>query len=152
MKFVCLAYLNLHEWSGKSEAYKLQFEEDCFAYEDELRAQGHFVDAESLEAGGGLRLQIENGRSVTREVSVERPIAYILKIEARDLNHAITLVADHPRVSAGAFSIFSSDVRLNALRSARELKHSLQLKSRIRAFSATHGASTRPGTRKGNER
>lgn len=149
MKFVCLAYLNLEEWSGKSEANKLRFEAECFAYEDQLRAQGYFVDAESLEVGGGLRLQIENGRSVPREGSVENPIVYILKIEARDLNHAITLVAAHPRVSAGAFSIFSSDVRLNELNAARELKYSLRLKPRIRALSATHATNTKLGTRKG---
>ena len=43
MKYVCLGYIDEKKWEAMSESERNAFMDDCFAYDDELRKNGHFV-------------------------------------------------------------------------------------------------------------
>jgi hypothetical protein len=81
----------------------------CFAYDDELRKKGHFASGEALQPPQtAATLRLKNGRlSITDGPYAEtkEQLGGILILEARDLNHAIQLMAKHPGVKAGPFEI-----------------------------------------------
>ncbi len=47
MKFICLGYIDHNVFASMSEAEQLSMVDRCFAYDDELRANGHFVGGEA---------------------------------------------------------------------------------------------------------
>jgi hypothetical protein len=81
----------------------------CFDYDDVLREKGHFIGGEALGPGrsattlewkGGKVLVTQGPYAETREV-----LGGILVLEARDMNHAIQLMSEHPGVRLGPFVI-----------------------------------------------
>jgi hypothetical protein len=83
--------------------------DECFAYDDELRENGHFVGGEALQGPrNAATLRFQNGKvSVTDGPFAEtkEQLGGILILEANDLNHAIQLMSKHPGVKAGPFEI-----------------------------------------------
>ena len=83
--------------------------DECFAYDDVLRKNGHFVGGEALQsARNATTLRWKNGKvSITDGPYAEtkEQLGGILVLEAKDLNHAIQLMSKHPGVKAGPFEI-----------------------------------------------
>ena len=83
--------------------------DECFTYDDELRKNGHFAAGEALQpANTAMTLYWKNGKvSVTDGPYAEtkEQLGGILVLEARDLNHAIQLMSQHPGVKCGPFEI-----------------------------------------------
>jgi hypothetical protein len=83
--------------------------DECFAYDDVLRKNGHFVGGEALQsARNATTLRWRNGKvSITDGPYAEtkEQLGGILILEATDLNHAIQLMSKHPGVKAGPFEI-----------------------------------------------
>jgi hypothetical protein len=83
--------------------------DECFAYDDVLRKNGHFVGGEALEsARNATTLRWQGGKvSITDGPYAEtkEQLGGILVLEARDVNHAIQLMSKHPGVKAGPFEI-----------------------------------------------
>lgn len=107
MKFICLKYLDKVKWTQSSAEEKRAFLEDCLAYDSKLREAGHFFNEQTLDTvGGSVALRYRNGQI---DASGARPgeeiLGGLLFLEARDLNHAIVLVSQHPVVRSGAFEI-----------------------------------------------
>jgi hypothetical protein len=76
--------------------------DECFSYNDELRKNGHLVAEEPLQpANTAVTVYWKN-----REVAVtdgpyaetKEQLGGIQVLEARDLNHAIQLISEHPGV------------------------------------------------------
>jgi hypothetical protein len=100
--------------------------EECFAYDDVLRRGGHFA--------GGMALQHPSTAVVlenrTGQVSVtDGPFAEtkeifggILILEARDLNHAISLMSKHPGIKFGPFEIRPANEEVLAMIEERNLR------------------------------
>ena len=109
MKFVCLGYLDETTWDAMSEGERNAMMDACFAYDDELRAGGHFAGGEALQsARNAATLRYRNGRvSVTDGPFAEtkEQLGGILFLEADDLDHAVRLMSKHPGVKAGPFEI-----------------------------------------------
>ena len=109
MKYICLGYMDEKKWDTMSESERNAFVDECFAYDDVLRKNGHFVGGEALDSPRNTTtLRFRNGKvSVTDGPFVEtkEQIGGILILEARDLNHAIQLMSKHPGVRAGPFEI-----------------------------------------------
>jgi hypothetical protein len=106
------------------EIERTAFMEDCFAYDDELRRGGHFLGGEALR---GIRnaatLRCRNGKVTVTDgpfAETKEHLGGILFLEARDLNHAIQLMSQHPGVRGGAFEIRPADEQINALVAARK--------------------------------
>ena len=83
--------------------------DECFTYDDELRKNGHFAGGDALQGPQTAKtLRWKNGKvSVTDGPYAEtkEQIGGILVLEARDLNHAVQLMSQHPGVKAGPFEI-----------------------------------------------
>lgn len=113
MKYICLGYLDEKRWETVPESEQQALMDECFAYDEELRAGGHFAGGEALQsARNATTLRWTNGRvSVTDGPYAEtkEQLGGILVLEARDLNHAIQLMSQHPGVKAGPFEIRPAD-------------------------------------------
>jgi hypothetical protein len=109
MKYICLGYYDEKKWETMSEGERNSMMDECFAYDDVLRKNGHFVGGEALQsARNATTLRWQNGKmSVTDGPHAETKelLGGILVLEARDLNHAIQLMSKHPGVKAGPFEI-----------------------------------------------
>jgi len=109
MKFVCLGYMEANKFESMCESERSAFIDGCFAYDDVLRKNGHFVGGEGLQGGrNAVTLRHQNGKvSVTDGPYAETKevLGGILILEANDLNHAIQLMSKHPGVRAGPFEI-----------------------------------------------
>jgi hypothetical protein len=92
-----------------SESERNAMMDECFAYDDVLRKNGHFIGGEALQsARNATTLRWQHGKvSITDGPYVEtkEQLGGILVLEARDLNHAIQLMSKHPGVKAGPFEI-----------------------------------------------
>jgi hypothetical protein len=83
--------------------------DECFAYDDMLRKNGHFAGGEALQsARNAATLRWQNGNvSVTDGPYAEtkEQLGGFLILEATDFNHAIQLMSRHPGLKAGPFEI-----------------------------------------------
>ena len=113
MKYICLGYLDEKKWKTMSESEQNALMDECFAYDDVLRKNGHFVGGEALQsARNATTLRWKNGKvSITDGPYAEtkEQLGGFGVIEARDLNHAIQLMSKHPGVKAGPCEIRPAD-------------------------------------------
>ena len=109
MKYICLGYMDESRWDAMSESERNAFVDECFAYDDVLRKNGHFVGGEALDSPRkATTLRFRYGKvSVTDGPFIEtkEQLGGILILEARDLNHAIQLMSKHPGVRGGPFEV-----------------------------------------------
>ena len=109
MKYICLGYIEPNKFESMSESERTAFVDECFHYDDELRANGHFAGGDALQPPQtATTLRWVNGKvSITDGPYAEtkEQIGGILILEARDLNHAIQIMSKHPGVKAGPFEI-----------------------------------------------
>jgi len=109
MKYICLGYIEENKWDEMSESKRNTTLDECFAYDDVLRKNGHFAGGEALQsARNAVTLRWKSGKvSITDGPYAEtkEQLGGILILEARDLNHAIQLMSKHPGVKAGPFEI-----------------------------------------------
>ena len=124
MKYVCLGYMEEKKWETMSENERKAMMEECFAYDDVLRKNGHFIGGEALQsARSAATLRWQNGKvSVTDGPYAEtkEQLGGILLLEAKDLNHAIQLMSKHPGVRLGGpFEIRPAAEEINELITTR---------------------------------
>lgn len=109
MKFICLGYFDAKYWESLTDELRNALIDECFDYDDELRANGHFAGGEALEdASEAVTIRYTNdGVSVTDGPYAEtkEQIGGILILEADDLEHAVELMSKHPGVRNGPFEI-----------------------------------------------
>jgi hypothetical protein len=109
MKYICLGYMEETKWVTVSESERNAILDECFAYDDILRKNGHFAGGEALQsARNATTLRWQNGKvSITDGPYAEtkEQLGGILVLEAKDLNHAIQLMSNHPGVKFGPFEI-----------------------------------------------
>jgi hypothetical protein len=109
MKYICFGYYDEKKWETVPESEQNAFMDECFAYDDVLRKDGHFVGGDALQsARNAATLRWKNGKvSVTDGPYAEtkEQLGGILVLEARDLNHAIQLISNHPGLKGGPFEI-----------------------------------------------
>jgi len=109
MRYICLGYMEETKWTTMSESERNAILDECFAYDDILRRNGHFAGGEALQsARNATTLRWQNGKvSITDGPFAEtkEQLGGILVLEARDLNHAIQLMSKHPGVKLGPFEI-----------------------------------------------
>jgi len=109
MKFVCLGYIAAGQWESMSEKERNAMVDECFAYDDVLRKKGHFAGGEGLQGPqSAVTLRWSSGKVVTTDgpyAETKEQLGGILILEAKDLNHAIQLMSQHPGVKAGPFEI-----------------------------------------------
>jgi hypothetical protein len=109
MKFICLGYLDVDKWNRLDERRQREMMDACCAFDDELRAGGHFAGGHALQgADSGVTLSRAGGKVALTDgpfAEAREMLGGILVLEARDLNHAIQLMSRHPGVQMGPFEI-----------------------------------------------
>src|SRR6185369_900387 len=102
MKYVCLGFLDEAKFAEIPQEDAQRMMEECFAYDDVLRRGGHFLGGEALDsARDAATLRLKNGEVEVTDgpfVETKETLGGILLLEARDLNHAISLMSKHPGV------------------------------------------------------
>ena len=105
MKFVCLGYIAPGKFESMPEAERNPWVDACTAYDDVLRANGHFAGGEALQPPNTAKtLRRKNGKVVVTDgpyAETKEQIGGILMLEARDLDHAVELMSKHPGVKDG---------------------------------------------------
>ena len=111
MKYLCFGYYDKGKFDGMTEAERNAMFDTCFEYDDHLRANGHFAGGEAIQPSEtALTIYWKDGKVATTDgpfVETKEQLGGILFLEARDMNHAIQLMAQHPSLKYG--SIF--DIR-----------------------------------------
>ncbi|MGZ4788031.1 MAG: YciI family protein [Terriglobales bacterium] len=105
MKFVCLGYIAPGKFESMSETERNTWVDACSAYDDTLRAGGHFSGGEALQpANTAKTVRPKNGKVIVTDgpyAETKEQIGGILILEARDLDHAVELMSKHPGVNGG---------------------------------------------------
>jgi|SRR5579871_6177104 len=106
MKYICLGYYERAKHEAKTVDEKNAMFDECFEYDDHLRANGHFGAGEGLEpAETALTLHWKNGKVVTTDgpyAETKEQLGGFFVFEARDMNHAIQLISQHPGLKHGS--------------------------------------------------
>ncbi len=111
MKYICLGYYDPAKHASMTEDERNAMFDECFDYDDHLRANGHWVGGEALQASqNALTVYWKNGKVATTDgpyTETKEQLGGLLVLEAHDMNHAVQLLSQHPAVKYG--SIF--DIR-----------------------------------------
>ena len=105
MKYICLGYYDKDKFEGMTEAERNAMFDTCLEYDDHLRTNGHWAGGDALESQeNALTLYWKNGKVATTDgpyTETKEQLGGILVLEARDMNHALQLMAQHPALTYG---------------------------------------------------
>ena len=119
MQYLCLGYMEEGKWEAMTKGDQEAMMTECFAYDDVLKKNGHFVRGEALQsARNATTLRWRNGKVAVTDgpfAETKEQLGGILVLEASDLNHAIALMSKHPSVRfGGVFELRPLDVEITA--------------------------------------
>src|SRR5271157_1758844 len=105
MKYICLGYYEPAKHAGMTEDERNAMFDECFEYDDHLRANGHWAGGEALQPSEtALTVSWKNGKVATTDgpyTETKEQLGGILVLEARDMNHAVQLFGQHPALTFG---------------------------------------------------
>ena len=105
MKYICLGYYDKGKFDAMAESDRNAMFDTCFDYDDHLRANGHSAGGEALQPPEtALTLSWKNGKVVTTDgpyAETKEQLGGIGVLEARDMNHAVQLMSQHPALKYG---------------------------------------------------
>ena len=106
MKYICLGYYDKGKHDAMAEGEQKAMFDTCSEYDDHLRANGHWAGGEALQGPEtALTLYRKNGKVATTDgpyAETKEQLGGILVLEARDMNHAIQLMSQHPSLKYGS--------------------------------------------------
>jgi hypothetical protein len=106
MKYICLGYYDKSKFDAMTETERNAMFDACFEFDDHMRANGHWGNGEALQGQEtALTLSWKNGKVATTDgpfVETKEQLGGIGILEARDMNHAVQLVAQHPSLKYGS--------------------------------------------------
>ena len=105
MKYICFGYYDKSKFDGMTAAERNAMFDACFDYDDHLRANGHWAGGEGLQPSEtALTICWRNDKVTTTDgpyTETKEQLGGILVLEARDMNHAVQLMTQHPSVTDG---------------------------------------------------
>jgi hypothetical protein len=105
MKYICLGYYDKSKFDGLPESERNAMFDACFEYDDHLRASGHSFGGEALQGTEtALTLSWKNGKVATTDgpyAETKEQLGGFGILEARDMNHAVELISQHPSLKYG---------------------------------------------------
>jgi hypothetical protein len=128
MKYICLGYLDTKQWETLSASEQTDMIDACFAYDDELRKNGHFAGGEALQGPhNATTLRWKNGKVMITDgpyAETKEQLGGILVLDARDLSQAIQLMSRHPGVKMGPFEIRPADDLSGMIKASEQRRQS----------------------------
>jgi hypothetical protein len=105
VKYLCFGYYDKSKFDGMTESDRNAMFDKCFEYDDHLRAGGHWAGGEALQGPEtALTLSWKNGKVATTDgpyTETKEQLGGLLVLEARDMNHAVQLIGQHPGLTYG---------------------------------------------------
>jgi len=105
MKYICFGYYDKSKFDGMTDRERSAIFDTCFEYDDHLRANGYWGGGEALQGPEtALTLSWKNGKVTTTDgpyAETKEQLGGILILEARDMNHAVELIGQHPALTHG---------------------------------------------------
>jgi hypothetical protein len=105
MKYICFGYYDKGKFDRMTESERNAMFDTCFEYDDHLRANGHWAGGEALQPSeNAMTLSWKNGKVATTDgpyAETKEQLGGILILEARDMNHAVQLMSQHPALRYG---------------------------------------------------
>jgi hypothetical protein len=105
MKYICFGYYDKGKFDAMTDEERNAMFDECFEYDGYLRANGHSRGGEALQGTEtALTLSWKNGKVATTDgpyAETKEQIGGIGVLEARDMNHAVQLMAQHPALKYG---------------------------------------------------
>jgi len=124
VKYICLGYYDKGKHESMDGSEQQAMFDACFAYDDHLRANGHFLVGEALQPPEtALALCWKNGKVAVTDgpyVETRELLGGIGILEARDMNHATQLLEQHPALKYGAIFEIWPTVDMNKIMKASE--------------------------------
>ena len=109
MKYLCLGYIAPGKFEGMTADERHAMLDECFEYNDHLRAHGHVVAEVPLQPPEtAVTLYRKNGKVATSDghhTETREQLGGLHILEARDLNHAIQIMSQHPGMKCGTMEI-----------------------------------------------
>jgi hypothetical protein len=106
MKYICFGYLDVQSWEKKSPSEQNAMVDQCLAHDEVLKKNGHWVGGEALS--GATTLSYKDGKVSVSDgpyAETKELLGGLLILEAKDLNHAIQLLSNHPGIKMGPWEI-----------------------------------------------
>ena len=105
MKYLCFGYYDKSKFEGMTESERNAIFDACFEYDDHLRASGYFAAGYPIQGPEtAMTLYWKNGKVATTDgpyAETKEQLGGLLVLEARDMNHAVELIAQHPGLTYG---------------------------------------------------
>ena len=105
MKYICFGYYDKGKFDDMTEGERNAMFDSCFEYDDQLRANGHWCGGEALQGPEtALTLSRKSGKVAITDgpyAETKEQLGGVLVLEARDMNHAVQLMAQHPAMTYG---------------------------------------------------
>lgn len=109
MKYICFGHIQPGKFENMTEIERQAMLDECFEYDDRLRADGHFAAGHALQGSSSARtLRWKDGKVLVTDgpyAETKEQVGGILVLEAVDLNHAIQLISQHPGVKYGPWEV-----------------------------------------------
>ncbi|HEX9082989.1 MAG TPA: YciI family protein, partial [Holophagaceae bacterium] len=109
MKYICFGYLDVQQWATFSQSEQNAMVDACFTYDASLKNEGHWIGGEGLQGPDtAVMVRYEHGKASVTDgpyVETKELLGGLLILEARDLNHAIHLISNHPGLKMGPWEI-----------------------------------------------
>ncbi len=109
MKFLCIVFLDEDKMKALSETEMQQLNRSSLAYDQKLKAQGHFIAAEALQSpAAAASIRFPNGSpSVTDGpfIEIDEPIGGFILIEAPSRDEAIEIAKNIPVARFGGVEV-----------------------------------------------
>jgi len=109
MLYLCLVYMEEKQLDALPQAEYDALAAEHLAYDDELRASGHFIVGEALEpVSTATTVRVRNGKVSTTDgpfAETKEHLGGIILINARDLNDAIKVAAGIPSARLGSIEV-----------------------------------------------
>src|SRR5260221_6720976 len=138
MKYLCFGYYDKDKFDGMTESERNAMFDTCFEYDDHLRSNGHWGGGEALQGPEtALTLYWKNGKVATTDrpyAETKEQLGGVLVLEARDMNHAVQLIGQHPALRYGNIFEIPPAGDMSAIMKASEQRRS-QNPARLRRFS-----------------
>jgi len=129
VKYLCFGYYDKGKFDGMTETERNAMFDACFAYDDHLRASGHWAGGEGLQPPEtALTLYWKNGKVATTDgpyAETKEQLGGLLVLEARDMNHAVQLMTQHPALKYGSIFEIRPAGDMTEIRKASELRRQL---------------------------
>ena len=124
MKYICLGYYDKDKFDGMTDGERQAMFDTCFNYDDILHEKGHYTGGEALEPADAARtLSRRGGELLITDgpfAEAKEQLGGILFLEARDMDHAIELMAQHPALKYGNLFEIRAVVDMSEVEEASE--------------------------------